>query len=229
MTVIRGCHRSLILIYSGMKVQNGHFQNLNKYQQMQHSWYIQTLQPVITCDASDFVVGGVLQQYIDNVWQPLSLFSKKLNPAETRYSAFDRELLAVYATIRHFRHNLEGRKFFVNTDHKPLTFVMSSLTERPSLRQSRQLAFIAEITTDMRYVKGETNFVADALSRPSVSVIDSTSAINYKGLGADQALNAEFTRLRHSTSSTMNFQLLKTAKISRHNQPVFYPDDIERL
>ena len=57
----------------------------------------------ITCDASDFAVGAVLQQYIDNVWQPLSFFSKKLNPAETRYSAFDRELLAVYATIRHFR------------------------------------------------------------------------------------------------------------------------------
>ena len=46
----------------------------------------------ITCDAVDFAVGGVLQQYIDNVWQPLSFFSKKLNPAETRYSAFDREL-----------------------------------------------------------------------------------------------------------------------------------------
>ena len=25
----------------------------------------------IMCDASDFAVGGVLQQYIDNVWQPL--------------------------------------------------------------------------------------------------------------------------------------------------------------
>ena len=32
----------------------------------------------ITCKASDFAVGGVLQQYIDNVWQPLSFFSKKL-------------------------------------------------------------------------------------------------------------------------------------------------------
>ena len=68
----------------------------------------------ITCDASDFAVSGVLQQYINNVWQPLSFFSKKLTLAETRYSAFDRELLAVYATIRHFRHNLEGRY-----EHRP--------------------------------------------------------------------------------------------------------------
>ena len=70
--------------------------------------------------------------------------------------------------------------FFLNTDHKRLTFVMSSVTERPSLQQTRQLAFIAEFTTDIRYVKGETNFVADAFSRPTVSFIDNTSTINYK-------------------------------------------------
>ena len=113
------------------------------------------------------------------------------------YNASDRKLLAVYATIRHFRHNLEGRNFFVNTDHKPLTYLMTSVTERPSLRQTRHLAFIAEFTTDMRYVKGETNFVADALSRPSVSAIGSASAINYKELGEDQALDTEFMRMRH--------------------------------
>ena len=87
---------------------------------------------------------------------------------------------------------------------------MTSVTERPSLRQTRHLAFIAEFTTDIRYVKGETNFVANALSQPSVSAIDSTLEINYEELSADQALDTEFTRLRHSTSSTMNFQLLKS-------------------
>ena len=64
-----------------------------------------TAQINITCDASDVAVGGVLQQFLNGMWQPLSFFSKKLNPAETRYSAFDRKLLAVYATIKHFRHN----------------------------------------------------------------------------------------------------------------------------
>ena len=134
----------------------------------------------ITCDASDFAVGGVLQQCIDNIWQPLSFFSKRLAPAETRCSALYRKLLADLVTIKHFRHNLEEREFFVNTDHKPLTYVMSSTTERSSLRQTRHLAFIAEFTTDIRYVKGETNFVADVLSRPTVSAIESGAVINYK-------------------------------------------------
>ena len=39
----------------------------------------------IMSDASDKAVGAVLQQQIDGEWRPLSYFSKKLHPAETRY------------------------------------------------------------------------------------------------------------------------------------------------
>ena len=63
------------------------------------------------------------------------------------------------------------------------------------------MAYIAELTSDIRCVKSETNFVADALLRPSVSAIRSDSIINYKEL-SDQAF-AEFT-------STLDFQLLKS-------------------
>ena len=69
---------------------------------------------------------------------------------------------------------------------------------------------MAEFTTDIRYVKGETNFVADALSRPSVSAIHDGPVIDYKESSLDQAKDAEFTRSRHSTTSTMNFKLLKS-------------------
>ena len=164
----------------------------------------------ISCDASGFAVGGVLQQCVDNVWQPLSFFSKKLSPAETRYSAFYRELLAVYATIRHFRHKLKSRICFVNTDHKPLDNDFNS--RAPQLRQTRfiLLVYIAEFTSDIRYVKVETNFVADALSWSSVSSIRSDSIINYKELSEDQALGAKFIGLPHSTSFTLEFKLLKS-------------------
>ena len=74
----------------------------------------------LVTDASDSAVGAVLQQYDQGTWQPLSFFSKKLSNTERRYSTFDRELLAVYLAIKHFRHLLEGRHFHVLTDHKPL-------------------------------------------------------------------------------------------------------------
>ena len=55
-------------------------------------------------DASDTAVGAVLQQYIRGSWCPIAFFSKKLRPTETHYSAFDRELLAVYLAIKHFHY-----------------------------------------------------------------------------------------------------------------------------
>ena len=55
-------------------------------------------------DASDTAVRAVLQQNINGTWQPIS--SRKMTPAESRYSTFDRELLAVYLAIKHFRHSL---------------------------------------------------------------------------------------------------------------------------
>ena len=44
----------------------------------------------------------VFQQLVCGSWAPLAFFSKKLSSAESRYSAFYRELLAVYSAMRHF-------------------------------------------------------------------------------------------------------------------------------
>ena len=63
----------------------------------------------ITCDASDIGLGATLEQYVSGSWQPLAFYSRQLRAAELKYSAFDRELLAIYLPIRHFRYFLEGR------------------------------------------------------------------------------------------------------------------------
>ena len=114
----------------------------------------------LTTDASDRAVGAVLQQRTDESWEPLAFFSKKLRPPEQKYSAFDRELLALYLGIRHFRHFLEGRKFTAYTDHKPLIFCMSKVSEPWSNRQQRQLSYISEFTTDIQHIQGKDNPVA---------------------------------------------------------------------
>jgi cleavage and polyadenylation specificity factor subunit 1 len=59
-------------------------------------------------DDSDFAIGAVLQQRVDGAWQPLDFFSKKMSSAERKYSAFDRELLAIYRAVRYFRHMVEA-------------------------------------------------------------------------------------------------------------------------
>ncbi len=54
--------------------------------------------------ASATHVGGMLQQQLPglSVYRRLGFLSKKLEPAQQKYSTFDRELFVVYAGIRHF-------------------------------------------------------------------------------------------------------------------------------
>ena len=124
-------------------------------------------QLALAVDASDHHVGAALQQLTGRGWQPLAFYSRKLNAAESKYSTFDRELLACVSAIRHFRFMLEGRQFHILTDHKPLTHALHRISDPWSARQQRHLAYVAEFTADIRHVPGVENVVADALSRPA--------------------------------------------------------------
>ncbi|CAI2737064.1 unnamed protein product [Dicrocoelium dendriticum] len=126
-------------------------------------------------DASNTAVGAVLHQTVDHQKQPLGFFSKRLQPTETRYSVFGRELLAIYLAVRYFRHLLEGREFCIYSDHKALASAFSANPDKYSPREIRQLDYISQFSTDIRHVAGNQNVVADTLSRPGV---DCVSAID---------------------------------------------------
>ena len=145
----------------------------------------------LTVDASDKAIGGVLEQLVNGIWQPLSFFSRQLKSNEAKYSAFDRELLAVHLGVRHFRCFLDGRTFTIFTDHKPLTFAMAKVSEPWSARQQRQLAAISEFSTDIQHVAGKHNSVADALSRASINSIDA-DGVDYAVMAQSQQAECNF-------------------------------------
>jgi cleavage and polyadenylation specificity factor subunit 1 len=106
-------------------------------------------------------MGAVLQQHIKNAWQPLA-FSEKLNTAQQKYSAYDRELLAIYEAVKHFRHMLEARHFTIFNNHKPITYAFQQKRDKCSPRQFNHLDFVAQFTTDIKHISGQDNIVADA-------------------------------------------------------------------
>jgi cleavage and polyadenylation specificity factor subunit 1 len=121
-------------------------------------------QLALVTDAFTSTMGAVQQQRVDNAWQPLAFFSKKLNPAQQKYSSYDRELLAVYEAVKYFRHMLEARHFIIFTDHMHITYVFQQKQDKCSPRQFNHLDFIVQFTTDIRHISGRDNVVADALS-----------------------------------------------------------------
>lgn len=157
----------------------------------------------IFTDASDSAIGAVLQQKKDDNWQPLAFYSHKLSASQKKYSPYDRELLAVYEAVKYFRHMIETAIFAVYTDHKPLTFAFSTSKQDCSPRQFRYLDYICQFTTDIRYLPGKDNLVADALSR-----VEEITTIDYQTLALSQDSDTELQDFLRRGSS------LKLVKMS---------------
>lgn len=163
---------------------------------------------MLTTDASDTAIGATLeQQQPDKSRRPLGFFSRKLSPTEQRYSTYDRELLAIYSAIQFFKHQLEARHFVVRTDHKPLIYAFTQRPDKASPRQFRHLDFISQFTTQIVYLPGTENVVADAFSR--IDQIDMPVIVTTQQLQEAQANDAEPQQILES-NSTLKLQQLVT-------------------
>ena len=107
-------------------------------------------------DASKLQLGAVISQN----GKPIAFYSRKLNPAQTRYTTTERELLSIVETLKEFRSILLGQQIIIHTDHENLTYKQLN-----SDRVLRWRLYIEEYGPEIRYIKGEHNIVADALSR----------------------------------------------------------------
>ena len=67
------------------------------------------------------------------------------------------------AALCHFRFLLEGKKFNVLTDHKPLVYALHRARDAWFTNQGRHLAYISEFTSDLCHVAGADNVVGGRL------------------------------------------------------------------
>ena len=110
----------------------------------------------IHTDASHYQLGAVISQK----GKPIAFYSRKLNPAQTRYTTTERELLSIVETLKEYRNILLGQQIEVFTDHKNLVYKHFN-TERVM----RWRLLIEEFGPKLTYIKGTHNIIADALSR----------------------------------------------------------------
>lgn len=158
----------------------------------------------ITTDASDRAIGASLQQFVGGTWQPLGFWSRHLRPDKQKWTPYRRELLAIKDGIRHFIPEIQGRHLTVFTDHKAILGSFKMPDSQPyDPVAANHIQEISNWTTDIRYVKGMNNVVADLLSRPpgpagdhnlDISQEDAVAAVqvaalemvNHRALAKDQ-------------------------------------------
>ena len=121
----------------------------------------------------------------------------------------------------------------------PLTFTLEHKPDRYSPRQSRQLEFISQFTSDIRQVKGTSNAAADALSRLPINAVhtgDSTTVVDFRAMAAAQLEDSDLTRLQ--TDSPLKLQQVPLALSDRDSilcnestgvQRPFVPANYRRL
>lgn len=150
---------------------------------------------ILTCDASNYAIGAVLSQGPKGQERPIAYASRTLNKSETNYNTTEKELLAVLFGCKTFRPYLYGRKFYIFTDHRPLTWLMNH--KDPGSKLQRWRLKLSEYEYEIGYQKGKLNAAADALSRYPVNPVEGIDPLNLNDNISpfDDELNIDFSPL----------------------------------
>lgn len=117
----------------------------------------------VTCNASERGTGAVL--VFGTSWEtarPVTFDSMQLSVCQRNYPVHKKELLAIVRALTKWRVDLLGTKFKIYLDHKTLEYFMTQ--KDLSRQQARWQEFLAQYEFEIKYVRGEDNTVADALS-----------------------------------------------------------------
>ena len=104
-----------------------------------------------------------------NILKPVSYVSRSLTASEKNYAQIERELLASVWAREKFQMYLQGQKFTLQSDHKPLIPLINTkcLTDAP-IRCQRLLMRLSMYSVKAEYVPGKFMAISDLLSRDVV-------------------------------------------------------------
>ena len=98
---------------------------------------------------------------------------------------------------------LEGPVFQIFTDQKPLIYAFKQNPDKCSPWQLRHLDLISQYSTDIRYVQGLENVVADILSRIEVSSIKKSEFLNFEEFVKQQKSDPEVQQYMKNSESSL--------------------------
>ena len=124
----------------------------------------------ISADASSYGLGAVLLQKVECAWKPVAFASRSMSNTERRYTQIEKEALAITWACEKFSMYILGKRFSIETDHKPLVPLLGS--KHLDTLPPRVLRFrlrLARFDYSIAHIPGKHLYTADTLSRAPVS------------------------------------------------------------
>jgi hypothetical protein len=143
---------------------------------------------VLTTDWSKQAIGAMLTQVQPDTddEHPIAYASRLLIAAERNYAPTEGECLALVWAVHNFRYCLHGHHFMVSTDHKALEWLNTARFTNSKLE--RWAMKLLEFDFIVQYIKGETNVVADYMSRACGATFCSEVLHNCRTMLGDQVV-----------------------------------------
>lgn len=168
----------------------------------------------LTVDASNYACGAVLSQCHNDFDHPIAFASKSFTKGEINKSTIEKELLAIYYAIKHFHPYIFGTHFTIKSDHRPLVYLFS--LKDPTSRLTRIRLLLEEYDFSVEYIKGQTNAVADALSRINISELKDLNVFVIRTFPITRSMTRK-NALGQSNSASTSVNLPPN---SNNNEPV---------
>ncbi len=136
---------------------------------------------IIRTDASNRAVGGVIEQLDDDQelpppgsedkirTRPIAFFSRKLTSGQIKtWPVREKEAYAIVSILKKHASLFNLQPILVLTDHRSLENWTTEVLDQPggpTGRRARWHLLLSKFKLEIRYIKGEKNPLADALSR----------------------------------------------------------------
>jgi transposase InsO family protein len=142
-------------------------------------------------DASQLAMGAVLLQVRENKEFPVAFFSRMFKETQKRYPTTLREFQGVFEALKHWRHYLDGIRFRLVVDHKPLVYMLTRGTKAmDGTRWAWRFSLVSAFDFEIVYRPGKDHKVPDVLSR----IVGSIS-VSFESLEEAQRFDSDTRKL----------------------------------
>jgi hypothetical protein len=139
---------------------------------------------IMKTDASEWAIGGVLEQEIRERIAPVAFYSRKLGGSQLNWTPREKECYAIVCCLRKWAGWIGFQLVTIMTDHRSLEEWAHENLDTPSGPRGRKARWhetLSQFRLEVVYIPGKDNIVADAMTRFAYPASSAREDVSFHG------------------------------------------------